>query len=257
MNDLMVSIITVSYNSENTIQDTIESVLKQTFRNIEYIIIDGASEDGTNEIIKSYGNKINKYITEPDQGMYDAMNKGLLLASGDIVGILNADDKFYNNSVVEKVVKEFNIKDIDAIYGDVLFYNSKFQNKVIRYYSSKGFTPKSFKFGRMPAHPSFYVKRELFEKFGYYKTDYYIAADFELLLRFLYKNNIKSHYFEYPFVAMQTGGVSNRSARSNLILNKEIMRACKENGVKTNYLFIYSKYFRKIFEFIMNKKKVE
>lgn len=255
MKDLLVSIITVSYNSENTIQNTIESVLSQTYKNIEYILIDGSSTDSTNDIILSFGDKITKHITEPDQGMYDAMNKGIRLASGDIVGILNADDLFVGPNVIEKVVKEFGKSGIDAVYGDVQFVNPEFENKILRYYSSKRFNTYKFKFGIMPAHPSFYARRELFEKYGYYKTGYKIAADFELLLRFLYKNQVESYYLEYPFVSMRPGGISNKNFKSNWVLNKEIFRACKENGIYTNYFYIYSKYFWKIFEFIGNKKK--
>ncbi len=252
MKDLLISIITVAFNSENTIQNTIESIFNQTYQHIEYILVDGGSTDGTKDIIRFYENKINCYISEPDQGIYDAMNKGIKLASGDIVGILNADDLFYDHSILEKIVKEFNDADIDAVYGDVQFFHLEKQNKIVRYYSSKRFKPYKFKYGIMPAHPSFYAKRELFDKFGFYKIDYQIAADFELLLRFIYKNNIKCRYLEQAFVSMRPGGISNRSFKSNWILNKEILRACSENGVKTNYFYIYSKYFRKIFEFIGN-----
>lgn len=253
MNNLLVSIITVSYNSVNTISDTIKSVLSQTYPNIEYIIIDGFSNDGTNELIKSSGDKITKHISEEDNGIYDAMNKGIKLASGEIIGILNSDDFFYSENIIEKVVEAFNNSDVDAVYGDIQFVDCKNTSKVVRYYSSKKFNPNKFKYGIMPAHPSFYVKKELFDKIGDYKTNYKIAADYELLLRFLYKNQIKSKYIELPFVSMRTGGVSNKSIRSNFILNKEIKRACTENGIKTNYGYIYSKYFKKVFEFFGNK----
>lgn len=251
MDNLKVSIITVSYNSQDTIQNTIISVLHQTYSNIEYIIIDGNSTDNTVNIIESFESKITKYISEKDTGIYDAMNKGIKMSSGDIVGILNSDDKFYDEFVIEKVVKGFNKNDIDAVYGDIIFKNP-INNKVIRYYSSKRFNSNKFKYGIMPAHPSFYAKKELFDKLGYYKTDYKISADFELLLRFMYKNKIKSKYLEFPMVLMRPGGVSNRNIKSNWILNKEIMYACRENDLKTNYFYIYSKYFRKIFEFTGN-----
>lgn len=251
MKKLKVSIITVSKNSKDTIVDTIQSVINQSYANIEYIIIDGASKDGTIEIIKKYNGHIAAFLSEEDNGIYDAMNKGIRMASGDIVGILNSDDIFYSNDIVEKIVQEFVTNNIDAVYGDVQFINPS-NSKVIRYYSSKNFNRNKFQYGIMPAHPSFYAKRELFEKFGYYKTDYQIAADFELLLRFIYKNKINCRYLNYPFVSMRPGGVSNRNVKSNWILNKEIMRACKENGLKTNYIKIYSKYFKKIFEFIGN-----
>ena len=252
MTNLLVSIITVSYNSVGTISDTIKSVLAQTYPNIEYIIIDGFSTDGTIELINSYGKSISKFVSEPDKGIYDAINKGIKLAAGDIIGILNSDDFFYDNNVIERVAVAFEENEIDAVFGDVQFVDPEKTSKIIRYYSSKNFNPAKFKFGFMPAHPSFYVKRELFEKLGYYKTDYKIAADYELLIRFLYVNQIKYKYIEMPFVSMRTGGVSNKSICSNVTLNKEIARACKENGIHTNYLYIYSKYFLKMFEFLGN-----
>jgi glycosyltransferase involved in cell wall biosynthesis len=253
MNPLKISIITVSYNSKNTIKKTIESVLSQTYPNIEYIMIDGSSSDGTIDIIKSFGNKIHKFISEPDNGIYNAMNKGFKQATGDIVGILNSDDFFYNSTVIEKVAHVFLTAGIDVVYGDVQFVDPKNINKIVRYYSSKSFNPQKFKYGFMPAHPSFYAKKELFEAWGYYKEDYQIAADYELLIRFLYKNKLKSKYLEMPFVSMRTGGISNKSLMSNYILNKEIIRACRENGIKTNLINIYSKYFIKIFEYIKKK----
>lgn len=250
-----ISIITVSRDSIKTISATINSVLSQTYPDIEYIIIDGLSTDGTDDLVKSYGTRIATFISEPDAGIYDAINKGIKLASGDIIGILNSDDFFYDNNVVERIADAFTRHDIEAVYGDVQFVKNDCTSDIIRYYSSKSFTPGKFKYGIMPAHPGFYVKRELFEKLGYYKTDYKIAADYELLIRFLYVNKVKSRYLEMPpLVTMRSGGVSNRNVWSNVILNREIMRACRENGIRTNYILIYSKYFRKIFEFFGNKR---
>jgi glycosyltransferase involved in cell wall biosynthesis len=248
MSEFSVSIITVSYNSSRTISDTINSVLNQTYQNIQYIVIDGSSTDGTIEIIKSFSNRISKFVSEPDKGIYDAINKGIKLATGDIIGILNSDDFFYDDFVVEKIVNAFIESDTDTVIGDVQFVDPKKTSRVVRYYSSKKFNPLKFKYGFMPAHPSFYAKRGLFEKLGYYKTDYKIAADYELLIRFLYINKIKYRYLEMPFVSMRTGGVSNNSLSSNWLLNKEIVRACRENDIYTNYLFVYSKYFLKLSE---------
>jgi glycosyltransferase involved in cell wall biosynthesis len=249
-----VSIITVSFNSIGTISDTIKSVLSQTYTEREYLIIDGSSTDGTLELIKSYGSRISKFISEPDKGIYDAINKGIRLATGDIVGILNSDDYFYNNDVIQNVASAFEDNELKAVYGDVAFVDTDRGSKIVRYYSSKRFSPEKFKFGFMPAHPSFYVRRELFEELGYYKTDYKIAADFELLVRFLYINRILYKYLPMPFVYMRRGGVSNRSVFSNITLNKEIARACNENGIRTNCFNIYSKYFIKIYEFLGNHK---
>jgi glycosyltransferase involved in cell wall biosynthesis len=253
MVNLTVSIITVSYNSVRTISETIKSVLAQTYPDIEYIIIDGSSTDGTIELINSFGKSISKFITEPDNGIYDAINKGIRLATGNIVGILNSDDFFYNNNVIERIVGSFKGNEIDAVYGDAQFVDPIITSKIVRHYSSKNFNPSKFKYGFMPAHPSFYVKKDLFEKLGYYKMDYKIAADFELLIRFLYINQIKYIYLEIPFVSMRMGGISNKSIISKYVLNKEITRACKENGIQTNYFFLYFKYFIKIFEFFGHK----
>ena len=253
MNGNLVSIITVSYNSSATISDTIKSVLSQSYANIEYIIIDGSSTDNTIELINSFGDKISKFVSEPDLGIYDAINKGIRLAKGDIVGILNSDDFFYDNNVIEKVVQAFNEFDIDAVFGDVQFVDQIKISKTVRFYSSKHFDVRKFKFGFMPAHPSFYAKRDLFETIAYYKTDYKIAADFELLVRFLAINKIRYKYLEMIFVSMRAGGVSTKSIKSNFILNKEIVRACRENNIRTNYFYIYSKYFTKVFEFFGNK----
>lgn len=250
---MKVSIITISFNSVKTIEDTINSVLSQTYQGIEYIIIDGSSNDGTKEIIGTFKNGISKFISEPDKGLYDAINKGIQIATGDIVGILHSDDFFYNNMVIEKIVKAFDENEIDAVIGDVQFVDPVKTSKVVRYYSSKKFTPEKFRFGVMPAHPSFYVRRKLFENFGSYKTDYKIAADFELALRFLLIHRIRYKYLQMPFVSMRRGGVSNESIGSNITLNKEIARACRENGISTNYFLIYSKYLTKIFQFFGKK----
>lgn len=255
MSDPTVSIITVSHNSIKTISDTIKSVLAQTYKNIEYIIIDGSSTDGTIELVNSFGKKISKFRSETDNGIYDAINKGIRIATGDIVGILNSDDFFCDSNVIERVAELFRENETDAVFGDAQFVDPVKTSKVVRYYSSKNFHTGKFKFGFMPAHPSFYVKRELFEKLGYYKVDYKIAADFELLVRFLYINKIKFRYLEIPFLSMRTGGVSNRSLLSNFTLNKEIARACKENGIQTNFFWIYSKYFTKMFEFLGNHNR--
>jgi glycosyltransferase involved in cell wall biosynthesis len=245
---MLVSIVTVSFNSVGTISDTITSVLNQTYPDIELIVIDGSSTDGTVELINSFGNHISRFVSEPDSGIYDALNKGLRLAKGEIVGILNSDDYLYDNYVIEKVVKAFKEQKIDSVFGDCQYVDPLNRSRIVRYYSSKNFDPYKFKFGIMPAHPSFYVRRELFEKYGYYKTDYKIAADFELLIRLLYVNKVKYKYLEMPFVIMRTGGISTKSINSNFVLNKEIARACKENGIYTNYFFIYSKYLKKVFE---------
>lgn len=252
MHELSVSIVTVSKNSKNTIAYTVNSVLEQTYPEIEYVVVDGFSKDGTVDIVKSYGNRISKFISEPDGGIYEAINKGIGAATGDIIGILNSDDVFFDNNIIKRVAEEFSRNDIDSVIGDVQFVDPMNISKVVRYYSSKNFHPGKFKYGYMPAHPSFYAKRQLFEKYGLYKTDYKIAADYELLIRFMYKNKIRYKYLGIPFVNMRTGGASTKSIKSNYILNKEIFRACRENGIRTNYFYIYTKYFIKVFELFGN-----
>jgi glycosyltransferase involved in cell wall biosynthesis len=254
---MKISIITVCYNSENYIRTAIESVLSLTYENIEYIIIDGNSKDKTISIIKKYEPIFNgrmKWVSEPDNGLYDAMNKGIKMATGDVVGILNSDDFYIENTVIEQVVNTFvQNKDTQIVFGDVLFVNPDNLDKTVRYYRSKNFTTKRFRFGFMPAHPTFFTYKTNFDKIGYYKTNYTIAADFELLLRFMLLNELKYKYIPLVFMKMRTGGISTKSYKSKIILNKEIAHACKENGIQTNIFFIYSKYFIKFFEFIFTK----
>ena len=254
---MKISIITVCYNSEKYIRSAIESVLNQTYKDIEYIVVDGNSTDNTMVIVKSYEPEFKgrmRWISEPDKGLYDAMNKGIKMASGDIVGIINSDDFYIENTVIEQVANTFiQHNDNQIVFGDVLFVHPDNLDKTIRYYRSKNFTLNRFRFGFMPAHPTFFTYKTNFEKIGYYKTNYTIAADFELLLRFMYLNQLKYKYIPLIFMKMRTGGISTKSYKSKIILNKEISRACKDNGIQTNMFNIYSKYFIKIFEFIFTK----
>lgn len=243
---MKVSIVTVVWNNELTIKDAIESVLSQTYKNIEYIVVDGASTDGTVEVIKSYGDKITKFISEPDNGLYDAMNKGIHLATGDIVGILNSDDFYIDELVIEKIVKEFEEKGVDSVYADLVFVKPDNLDKTVRYYDSSHFTPTKFAYGWMPAHPTFFVKRWVYEKYGVFKIDYKIAADYELLTRFIAKYKISYSYIKKSIVKMRVGGASTSGIKSNYILNKEIIRACRENDIDTNWVKVLSKYPKKI-----------
>jgi glycosyltransferase involved in cell wall biosynthesis len=247
---MKISIVTVTYNSDETIRDTIESILSQDYPNIEYIVIDGGSKDGTIEIIESYGSQISKFISEPDRGMYDAMNKGIRLATGDIIGILNSDDFYADNSIISNVVNTFIESGSDSIFGDLVYVNSSNLAKVTRYYSSAHFHPKLFAYGWMPAHPTFFVKRWAYEQYGVFQTNYKIAADYELLTRFLSKHNLSYTYLPQVMVRMRTGGASTTNLMSNWILNSEIIRACTENGIQTNWFKVLSKYFKKVFQLI-------
>ena len=245
---MKISIITVVWNNNETIKDAIDSVLNQTYKDIEYIIIDGVSTDGTVDTIKSYGTKITKFISEHDKGLYDAMNKGIALATGDVVGILNSDDFYIDKFVIEKVVKIFQEKEVDCMFADLVFINSNDVEKTVRYYDSSKFHPSKFAYGWMPAHPTFFVRREFYEKYGVYKTDYQIASDYELLTRFLSKYKISYIYLNQPLIKMRIGGISTRGFKSNYILNKEIIRACNENEISTNWIKVLSKYPKKLME---------
>ena len=251
---MTISLITVCYNSAAHIQTAIESVLAQTYQDIEYIIVDGNSKDGTVDIIKNYVSRFKdcqlKWVSEPDHGLYDAMNKGIRMATGDIIGILNSDDFYNYPHCIETVAKVFDDSKTDACFGDICFVKPENLNKIVRYYSSVKFHPRRFRFGFMPAHPTFFVQKKYFEKFGYYKIDYQIAADFELLVRFLYTNQLKYQYIPLNMVKMRTGGISTLSWKSNYIIIKENVRACRENDIYTNLLIVFLKYFRKIFELI-------
>lgn len=250
MNSLKVSIITVTYNSAKTLAHTIESVVDQDYPHIEYLIIDGGSTDSTKEIVESFGKNISVFISEPDSGLYDAMNKGIRLASGDIVGIINSDDFYHRNDAISKVVEGFSEEGIACVFADIRFVRPDELNKTVRYYSSKKFNLGAFSWGYMPAHPTFFTYRHNFEKYGLYKTDYQIAADFELLARFLFKHKLPYKYLNFDLMKMRLGGVSTGSLKSTLIINQEDLRACRENGIKTNYFRLYSRYFRKVLEYI-------
>lgn len=243
---MKVSIVTVVYNNVNTIRDAIQSVLSQTYADIEYIIIDGRSTDGTVDIIQSYGNAISKFLSEPDHGIYDAMNKGLKLATGDIVGILNSDDFYSDENVIKKIVTVFEENRVDSVFADLIYVKPNDLTTTTRYYDSSYFSPDKFKYGWMPAHPTFFVKRRIYQQYGLFDTTYKIAADYELLTRFLGKYHISYSYIKEPLVTMRLGGISTRNLKSNFILNHEIIRACKENGIYTNWPMVLSKYPQKL-----------
>lgn len=256
MGCMKISLITVTFNSADTLRDTLESVLAQSYPEIEYIIIDGASKDQTVSIIKAYESRFGgrlHWISEPDKGLYDAMNKGIRMATGDIVGIINSDDFYHRTDVIEKVAEAFKEKEVEAVYSDVRFVNPDNLDKTVRYYSSRNFTPRRFRFGFMPAHPTFFTYKKYFDDFGYYKTDYKIAADYELLIRFLYVHRLKTKYLALDFMKMRTGGASTASVKSNWLLNKEIVRACGENGIWTCMPLLFLKYFIKVFELVFTK----
>jgi glycosyltransferase involved in cell wall biosynthesis len=231
---MKISIITVCYNSAKTLEKTIQSVLAQSDTNIEYIIIDGKSKDGTLDIIRKYESNISKWISEPDNGLYDAMNKGISLATGDLIGILNSDDVFYDKNVLKKVA-DFHLEHkIDASVGNIIQCNDT--GKTVRKYSAKNWNPEKLKIGFMPAHPAIFFKRELFEKFGKYQLDFTIGADYELITRFFLKHNITWKYAEITTTSMLIGGLSSSGLSSYQLISKEIKKALTRNNIKFSYL---------------------
>lgn len=244
-----ISIITIVWNNAKTIKDAIDSVLGQTYENIEYIVVDGASTDGTVEIVKSYGDKISKFVSEPDKGLYDAMNKGIKLANGDIIGILNSDDFYTNKYVIEKVVKEFKEKGVDSVYGDLVYIDVSDNNKIIRHWKSNPYKRRLFYKGWHPPHPTFFVKKEIYEKYGLFDLEFKIAADYELMLRFLEKYKISTSYIPEVLVKMRVGGESNRSIKNIIKANVECYKAWKKNGLRINPTTFILKPLSKILQY--------
>lgn len=242
---MKVSIITVCYNSENTIDTTLASVANQTYDDIEHIIIDGGSTDRTLEIIQEFKH-VAIILSEPDEGIYDAMNKGIKMASGDVIGILNSDDHFTSIGVIEKVVETFRDKSVDIVYGDVQYIDKLKSQNIVRYYSSSMFKKSRLKYGFMPAHPSLYIKKECFDGVGYYKTDYSIAADFDMITRLFNNIDVVSQYIPMPMVNMLIGGVSTKGLSSTVLLNREILRSCKQNHVSSNWFYMIYRMIYKL-----------
>lgn len=247
---MKVSIITVVFNAVHTFVGTVQSVKNQTYRQIEYIVVDGASTDGTQDIIASHKKYISKMVSEPDKGIYDAMNKGLKLATGEIICFLNADDMYTDDRVIEQVAGCMTQNNLDALFGDAEFINSEHPARVVRRYSSKHFCPERIAWGWMPAHPALFLHRRVYDRFGMFRTDYRIGGDFELVARIFHEGHLKYQYLPQVLVQMRTGGISTGGWRNTLLLNREVLRACRENGIQTNFLKILSKYPGKIIEFI-------
>lgn len=251
---MKISIITSTFNSASTLKDTLESVLSQTHQDFEHIIVDGASKDNTLEIIKEYEPKYKgrlKYISEPDKGIYDAMNKGLALASGEIIGILNSDDFYSSNGILACINEQ--IKNVEAVYADIHFVNPDNLTKPVRYYSSQSFHPSKMKMGYMPAHPSFYCRKEIYDSVGPFDTSFKVAADFEWLLRAIYIKGIKTKYLPIDFVTMRTGGASTNGFQSHRKILFEHLKAYSKNGIKSNIFKDSLRYAFKMSEILLFK----
>jgi glycosyltransferase involved in cell wall biosynthesis len=253
---MKISIITVCYNSEKTIEATIKSVLGQTYTDIEYIIIDGGSIDNTINIINNYNGKFNqtiKFLSEPDKGLYDAMNKGVIMSTGSLVGILNSDDTFFSNRTIADIVNFYKNHDFEACIGNIVQHD--ITGKVLRYYSSKYWNPHKLQFGSMPPHPSIFLKRELFIKYGLYDLSFKIGADYELITRYFLKNKITWKYSGIITTSMLVGGLSSSGLPSYNLITKEISRSLIINGVQHSKWIIKLRVLWKIFDFIRYKFK--
>lgn len=245
---MKISIITVVYNNVATIEDTILSVAAQSHLNIEHIVIDGGSTDGTLSIIERHRDKLAKVVSEPDNGIYDAMNKGLRLASGEIIGLLNADDIYANNDVLGEVAQVFSDALVDACYANLVYVDRNDLKRMVRYWQSCVYRDGLFEKGWMPAHPTFFVRRTVYDKFGGFDLEFKLQADFELTMRFLAIHQIKSVYVPRIFVQMRTGGAGSRLG--NILKgNLEAWRACRKNGLEVSPFFMVTKIMSRIPQF--------
>jgi glycosyltransferase involved in cell wall biosynthesis len=248
--NIKVSVITVTYNSAATLEQTILSVINQTYKNVEYIIVDGKSGDTTLSIIEKYKDKIAKVVSEKDKGLYDALNKGIDLATGDVIAILHSDDFYINEHVIQKYAGVFSEKKCDAVYSDLYYVDRVNTDKVTRKWKSGKYKPGAFLNGWMPPHPTFFVKKEMYLKFGKFNLDFKTAADYELMLRFIHKNKISIGYLPEFTVKMRVGGQSNESVKNRVNANLEDRKAWEVNGLKPRFYTLWLKPLRKISQFL-------
>ena len=254
---MIISIIIATWNSAGTIRDTLESLYSQRWKDVEVVVIDGQSTDNTLDIVKEYEARFDgrlKWISEPDRGLYDAMNKGLAMATGDVVGILNSDDFYTSDYVLERVARE--IEGVDAVYGDIHFVSPDDLSKCVRYYSSRSFRPRQMRFGFMPAHPSFYCRRHVYQALGAFDLQFKVAADFEQLLRLIYTHRISTKYIPMDFVTMRTGGASTSGLQSHKSILRDHLRAYRKNGVRANIATESLRYAYRILQAVLYKLNI-
>lgn len=251
---MKISLITATYNSAETLRDTMQSVLNQTFKDVDYIIVDGNSKDGTLDIVKEFEPKFEgrlRWVSEKDKGIYDAMNKGVKMAQGDIVGILNSDDFFASDNVLETVHKAFTENPaIEAVYADVRYVDWYDTSKTVRMFSGKDFKREKLCWGKMPPHPSFYVKRVCYDKFGLYSLDYPICSDYDMFVKMIWIGNINTLYINDIFVNMRSGGTSSNGIKVHRKIMRERMRCVREHKLPSNFFMQISRYFGKIFSLL-------
>ena len=244
----LVTVITVCYNSADSLERALKSVAMQNWPKVEHIVIDGGSTDDTLSILERYQNHLAHVVSEPDKGIYDAMNKGLDRASGDVVCFLNADDQYASSHVLSLVAKQMQAHELDALLGDVAFFHSTNPTRMVRRYRSDRFTPGRLAWGWMPAHPALFLNKSVVQRVGRFKTEYRIAGDFDYIARAFYGCDLRYQHLPEVLVHMQTGGASTAGWRSKVLLNQEVLRSCRENGISTNLFKILSKYPMKLLE---------
>lgn len=246
---MKVSIITATYNSASYLEEAILSVMKQDHHDIEHIIIDGGSTDGTLAIIEKYNEHIAYWVSEKDRGMYDAINKGMRAATGDIIGTLNSDDLLADNKVISSIVKAFRYENTDTVYGDLVYVKPADLSAIIRVWKGLEFKRSRYNFGWMPAHPTFYFKRALLKKYGYYENHYYTAADYEFMARYHFHYGASAYYLPRLIVKMRSGGLSNGNIFRRLRANRRDYLAMKKNNIPFSFVVSIMKPFRKILQY--------
>lgn len=246
---MKISIITITYNSEKTLRDTIESVLGQSYKEIEYIIVDGLSKDSTCDIVRSYGDRIHTFVSEKDKGLYDALNKGIGLATGDVVGFLHSDDIYASTETVKMIAEAFIKFNVDSVYGDLVYVDQHDTDKIIRFWRSRKFSRARALTGWMPPHPTFYAKRKVYTDYGGFNTTFRIAADYESILRFLVRFQVSTFYIPLILIRMRVGGESNKSFRNIIRKSMEDLRAMHINGL-ISFAAIFNKNASKFKQFM-------
>jgi len=246
---MKISIITITYNSEKTLRDTMDSVLGQSYKDIEYILVDGKSKDGTCDIIRSYGDRVSKFVSEKDKGLYDALNKGIRMATGDVVGFLHSDDIFASTETTKMIAEAFIKFKVDSVYGDLVYVDQNDTDKIIRFWRSRRFSRARALTGWMPPHPTFYVKREIYEKYGGFNTTFRIAADYESILRFLVRFRVSTFYIPLVLIRMRVVGESNKSIKNVIRKSLEDIRAMHINGL-ISFAALFNKNASKFKQFM-------
>jgi glycosyltransferase involved in cell wall biosynthesis len=247
---LKVSVITATYNRHTTVVRALSSIKSQTYTDIQVVVVDGASQDNTILLVSPMIGDKDILQSEPDLGIYDALNKGLALAGGDIIAFLHSDDLYFDNDVISKVVEIFSDDSVDVVYGDVCFFSGSNVTKIVRRYRSDKLSEKNLAWGKMPAHPAMFIRRRIYKEIGFFETNFKIAGDYEFVCRLVHYANLKSVYLSSVLVRMQLGGVSTGGFRNTILLNKEVFRAIRKNGIYTNLFMLLSKYPSKILQFL-------